>query len=72
MKIPHEELIQRRKLRREAAALQEIEGNPFTQEDWALFEMFDREGWNDEERIAYINEQAGKEAEALNGDKRRA
>jgi hypothetical protein len=35
-------------------AMQEIEGNPLTAEDIALFDMFDREGWSHEQRRAYI------------------
>ncbi len=34
--------------------LLEIEGNPLTPEDIAMFEMFDREGWSHERRRAYI------------------
>jgi hypothetical protein len=43
-----------RKLRLEAMNLQEIEGNPFDAEDIAMFEMFEREGWSDEQCRAYI------------------
>ena len=39
---------------REACALQEIEGNPLTPEEVAMFEMFRREGWSDERRRAYL------------------
>ena len=35
-------------------ALAKIEGNPLTPEEIAMFEMFDREGWSDERRRAYI------------------
>ena len=34
--------------------LQEIEGNPLTADDIAMFEMFEREGWTHERRLAYI------------------
>jgi hypothetical protein len=37
-----------------AVRLQEIEGNPLTEEDLAMFAMFDREGLNFEERAADI------------------
>ncbi len=37
-----------------AARLQEIEGNPFTADEIAMFEMFEREGWSHERRRAYI------------------
>ena len=38
----------------EAAHLQEIEGNPLTPDELAMFEMFEREGWSPEDRYAYI------------------
>ena len=38
----------------EAAHLQEIEGNPLTPDELAMFEMFEREGWSPEDRRAYI------------------
>jgi hypothetical protein len=43
-----------RQLRLEAMNLQDIEGNPFDAEDIAMFEMFEREGWDDERCRAYI------------------
>jgi len=43
-----------RKLRLEAMNLQAIEGNPLDAEDIAMFEMFEREGWDDERCRAYI------------------
>jgi hypothetical protein len=43
-----------RKLRLEAMNLQAIEGNPFDAEDIAMFEMFEREGWDDARCRAYI------------------
>jgi hypothetical protein len=42
------------KRRAVAMRLLEIEGNPLTPEDIAMFEMFDREGWSHERRRAYI------------------
>ena len=45
---------------REACALQEIESNPLTPEEIAMFEMFRREGWGDERRRAYLAERAKK------------
>ena len=36
--------------------LQAIEGNPLTAEEIAMFEMFEREGWSEEQEAAYINE----------------
>lgn len=46
----------------EGLALHAIEGNPLDAEDIAMFEMFDREGFSDEERVAYIK---GKFTETL-------
>ncbi len=43
-----------RQLQLEAMNLQAIEGNPFDAEDIAMFEMFEREGWDDERCRAYI------------------
>ena len=34
--------------------LQAIEGNPLDAEDVAMFKMFEREGWSDEQCRAYI------------------
>ncbi|MEA2877615.1 MAG: hypothetical protein QOF14_2811 [Hyphomicrobiales bacterium] len=49
-----------RQLRLEAMNLQEIAGNPLEAEDIAMFEMFERERWTDEERLAYIHDKAKK------------
>ena len=40
---------------REAVHLQEIEANPFTADDFAMFAMFDRERFSDEERLAFTD-----------------
>jgi hypothetical protein len=48
------EIAEKRSLRLEAMNLQEIEGNPLDAEDVAMFEMFEREGWSDEQRHAHI------------------
>lgn len=40
--------------------MQEIEGNPFTAEDEAMFEMFDRKGLSTEQRIEYLNQRAAE------------
>ncbi len=34
--------------------LQEIEGNPLSADQIAMFEMFEREAWSHERRRAYI------------------
>ena len=39
---------------REAIHLQEMEDNPLTAEEVAMFEMFEREGWSAEKRREYI------------------
>ena len=49
-----EEVAEARQRRLEAMRLQEIEGNPATPEDIAMFEMFEREAWSHERRLAYI------------------
>lgn len=38
----------------EAMHLQTMEGNPLDQAQVEMFRMFVREGWSDEERIAYL------------------
>ena len=44
----------------EAMAMPEIEGNPLDEADIALFEMFERENWPREKRLAYIRDLACK------------
>ena len=53
-KLSKAEIAQKRQLRLEAMNLQAIEGNPLDAEDIAMFEMFEREGWSDEQRHAHI------------------
>ncbi len=43
---------------RVAMRLQEIEGNPLNREQVEMFEMFEREGWNNEQCLAHILERA--------------
>lgn len=50
----HAEQAARLKRGREADRLQEIEGNPLTAEEKAMFDMFEREGWTFEERRRHI------------------
>jgi hypothetical protein len=52
------ELAAARIRRLEAMHLQVIEGNPLDEDDIAMFEMFEREGWDHERRRAYILAQA--------------
>ncbi len=37
-----------------AMRLQEIEGNPLSADQIAMFEMFEREAWTHERRLAYL------------------
>jgi hypothetical protein len=53
-----EEVARARQRRLEAMTLQEIEGNPLTAEDVAMFEMFERERWSHERCLAYILDEA--------------
>ena len=48
------DLAAKRQRRLEAMNLQAVEGNPLDAEDIAMFEMFEREGWSDEQCRAYI------------------
>jgi hypothetical protein len=48
------EVAAARQRRLEAMHLQDIEGNPLTQEEVRMFEMFEREAWSDEQCRAYI------------------
>lgn len=43
-----------RERRLEMQHLQAIEGNPLRPEEIAMFEMFEREGWSEEQEHAYI------------------
>lgn len=45
-------------LRAESFACHAVEGNVVTDKHIEMFKMFDREGFTDEQRIAYITEQA--------------
>ena len=53
-KLSKVEVAKLRELRLEAMNLQAIEGNPLDAEDIAMFEMFEREGWDDDRCRAYI------------------
>ena len=44
--------------RLEAMAMQEIEGNPLSQDQVEMFEMFERERWSHERCLAYVLERA--------------
>ncbi len=49
----------------EAAHMQAVEGNPLTDEDLALFAMFEREGWSAERQRAYIVAEAQRASRPL-------
>ena len=63
-RLSPQEIAAARQRRLEAMHLQVIEGNPLDEEDIAMFEMFEREGWDHERRLAYILEQARAAAAA--------
>ena len=48
----------RQQRRREAVQLHRIEGYEFSAEQHAMFEMFDREGFTDEQRLEYLRTRA--------------
>lgn len=57
-RLTPEQVAAARERRLEAQHLQLIEGNPLDEEDIAMFEMFEREGWDDERCLAYIKAKA--------------
>jgi hypothetical protein len=57
-----------RQRRLDAMQLQELEGNPLTAEEVAMFEMFDREDWSHERRRAYILERMTRKRDGLRVD----
>jgi hypothetical protein len=54
VRLTEAEVAQARKRRLVAMRLQEIEGNPLSADQVAMFEMFEREAWTHERRLAYI------------------
>lgn len=58
IRLSPSEVLDARQRRFEAMRLQEIEGNPLATEDVAMFEMFEREAWPHERRLAYISAEA--------------
>jgi hypothetical protein len=63
-RLTPEEVAAARERRLQAQHLQLIEGTPLDEEDIAMFEMFEREGWDHERRRAYILAQARADADA--------
>lgn len=56
--LSDEALAQAGQRRLTAAHLQAIEDSPPSPEQMAMFEMFEREGWPHEKRLAHIRERA--------------
>jgi hypothetical protein len=52
--------IDREKLRKFGLKLQEIEGNPLSSEQIAMFDRLDRDGLTSDERLAVLTERARK------------
>jgi hypothetical protein len=53
-RLTPKEVAEARQRLREAMHLQEIEGNPLSPDQVAMFEMFEREAWTHDRRLAYI------------------
>jgi hypothetical protein len=54
MSLSSSETAVRKQRLAEAINLQQIESNPLSEEDIAMFEMFEHEGWSFEKRLEYI------------------
>lgn len=61
-KLSPEEVAPAKARRLEAMNRQEIEGNPLSADQIAMFEMFEREGWSHERRLAFLLERAKADA----------
>jgi len=55
-----EQVAEAKARRLTAMHLQDMEDNPLDAEQIEMFEMFEREGWSHERRLAYIRERAGQ------------
>jgi len=53
-RLPPNEVAEARRRRLGAMRSHEIEGNPLSSEDVAMFEMFEREAWPHDRRLAHI------------------
>ena len=58
--LTDDEVAEARQRRLEGMKLQEIEGNPLTPDQVAMFEMFEQERWSHARRRAYILDKARK------------
>lgn len=64
LRLTRPEVARARQQRLAAMRLQEIEGNPLTHEQIAMFEMFEREAWSHERRLAYLLARAKPSSQA--------
>ena len=62
-RLTPDEIEAARQRRLEAMKLQEIEGNPLSDDQVAMFEMFEREGWSHERRRAHLLARAADAAD---------
>ncbi|WP_417261454.1 hypothetical protein [Celeribacter sp.] len=62
--LTDEEVALRRRRFEEAIHLQKMENNPLDNEQIAMFEMFERDNFSDEECLNYMIERAQKRAES--------
>jgi hypothetical protein len=62
--LSDEEVAEARQRRLEAMRLQEIESNPLSPDQVAMFEMFEREKWSHERCLEYILERAREHSAA--------
>jgi len=54
MKLTPQQIENRKQQLAEAINMHEVEGNALSNDQIAMFEMFEREGWAHEKRRAYI------------------
>lgn len=66
-KLSLKEVADARARRMNIQHLQQIEGNPLDGEQIAMFEMFERERWNHDQRLEYILARARKSAAEQDG-----
>jgi hypothetical protein len=62
--LTDEEVAEARQRRLEAMRIQEIEGNPLSPDQVAMFEMFEREKWSHERCPQYILERSREHSSA--------
>lgn len=57
-KLSSDEIASAKERRLVAMHLQKIESNPLSDDQIEMFEMFEREGWSHDRRLAYVLERA--------------